>query len=210
MLRFAEKSLARACKTARMCQPLVICGNQSLHVPLVQLRRFSQSDDQGEKNNDGGGAKKPIQPRRVFNQTLETPHQRAFGQEAYLDEINDDRQTITGWGIGQFKINNRKVTGPIILTKTMTFRWKLELAHPTVKDLKIEDFELFRMFKPALDLIVLGTGNNIQYPPKEFLKQLREIAPVEVLDSVNTGATFNVLSKEDRQVAAALLPVQEW
>jgi NADH dehydrogenase [ubiquinone] 1 alpha subcomplex assembly factor 3 len=153
---------------------------------------------------------KTLMPKQTFNTSLETQHQRAFGQESYLEEVRDDVQTVTGWGIGQFKVNGSSIAGPIVLTKNLVFRWKLGQPNARVTDLTIEDFELFTVVKPALDLILLGTGGTLQYPPKELLKQLRAIAPVEIMDSVNAGATFNLLSKEDRQVAAALLPVQEW
>ena len=151
-----------------------------------------------------------ILPRMEISQRLETQHQRAFAHEAYIEEVKDDVQTVTGWGVGQFKVNGNRIAGPIILTKTMVFKWKLPSDTVRVKDLKIEDFELFTIMNPPLDLIILGTGNNIEYPDPGFLKKLRDIAAVEIVDSVNAGATFNLLSKEDRQVAAALLPVLEW
>jgi len=168
-----------------------------------QSRLLSSKSDQGPKDP------KPIMPRVQYNQDFKTGHQQAFAYEAVLEEVRDDIQNVTGWGIGQFRINGNKVSGPILLTKKLAFKWNLGTDSPTVKDLKIEDFELLTVMKPSVDLIILGTGNSIVHPDPKLLKQLRDIAPVEILDSVNAGATFNLLSKEDRQVAAALLPVLE-
>jgi NADH dehydrogenase [ubiquinone] 1 alpha subcomplex assembly factor 3 len=161
-------------------------------------------------NDEGNGKSDIVLPRKQFNTNLETPHQKAFANEAFLEEVTKDVQHITGWGINQFKVNGVRINGPIILTKKLVFKWKLSKAEPTIQDLTIEDFDLFTIMNPPLDLIILGTGNNIEFPNAQFLKQLRDIAAVEVLDSVNAGATFNLLTKEDRQVAAALLPVLEW
>ena len=161
-------------------------------------KNFSTSNDRWSKRviNFGRDSTQPV-----------TPDVQLFGKEAVLEEIRTDIRTITDWSIGAFGINGLKVEGPIILTKTLALKWNLNNPKPTVRDLTIEDFEFFTIMNPIVDLIILGTGRRIEYPDKELTKKLRDIAPLEVQDSANAAATFNLLITEPRTVVVALLPI---
>lgn len=149
--------------------------------------------------------------RKLFTTTRPPLDQSAaireqYGTRSELHAIDPTTMSVTGWGVDAFNVNGTLVRGPIILTKKLVFEWKVK--GETLEDLTVEDFELFKYMKPRVGLIILGTGRTIKYPKPEFMKQLRMIAPVECLDSPNAGATFNLLSREERVVVAALLPAK--
>ena len=63
------------------------------------------------------------------------------------------------------------------------------------------------MLSPPVDLLLIGSGKRIRHDLdsgiRDFLKY-RGIQ-VEVLDTANCCATFNILNAEDRIVAAAMV-----
>lgn len=60
---------------------------------------------------------------------------------------------------------------------------------------------------PPIELLLIGTGDKIHHEiylkVRESLKNQGVV--VEVLDTTNACATFNILNSENRQVAAAIL-----
>ena len=59
---------------------------------------------------------------------------------------------------------------------------------------------------PAPDILIVGCGNKIETLPAETLEFFRNTETMlEVLDTPNAIATYNILVQEGRQVAAALL-----
>ena len=62
---------------------------------------------------------------------------------------------------------------------------------------------------PALEILLIGCGKNAELIEPNLLVDVKN-AGIAV-ESMDTGAacrTFNVLTAEDRQVAAALIPVR--
>ena len=59
---------------------------------------------------------------------------------------------------------------------------------------------------PAPDILIVGCWNKIEALPAETLEFFRNTETMlEVLDTPNAIATYNILVQEGRQVAAALL-----
>ena len=55
------------------------------------------------------------------------------------------------------------------------------------------------------DLVLLGTGGRLIFPPAEVLVPLQQAGiGVEVMDTPAACRTFNILASEDREVVAAL------
>ena len=55
------------------------------------------------------------------------------------------------------------------------------------------------------DLVLLGTGRRLIFPPAELLVPLQQAGiGVEVMDTPAACRTFNILASEDREVVAAL------
>mmetsp|Transcript_8047 Transcript_8047/g.9205 ORF Transcript_8047/g.9205 Transcript_8047/m.9205 type:complete len:242 (-) Transcript_8047:341-1066(-) len=133
--------------------------------------------------------------------------------------------TVTGWGHYKFKINEDFVLGSVIIFPTFVLSWNINVPpknegsqykpnekfeYPmSINELDIDHFRIFDVFRPPPELIIIGTGAKIEYPRKELLKELRKLGNIEIMDSVNACATFNMLSQEERRVAAAIIGIPD-
>lgn len=73
-------------------------------------------------------------------------------------------------------------------------------------DLTIDDLEPVLHMAETLDLLVIGTGNDIAVLPEDTRTALREAGLGVEISATNAAVrTFNVLLSEDRRVAAALI-----
>lgn len=71
-----------------------------------------------------------------------------------------------------------------------------------------EHFEIFEPVVPKPEILLLGTGKTISRTPPFLRKYLNQMGiQVDVMDTRNACATYNLLSEEGRRVAAALLPL---
>jgi uncharacterized protein len=62
--------------------------------------------------------------------------------------------------------------------------------------------------RAALDaeLVLIGTGRSLQFPPAEALRPLIEARlGFEIMDTQAACRTYNILMAENRRVAAALI-----
>ena len=72
-----------------------------------------------------------------------------------------------------------------------------------VADLQESDFSL--LLDTAPEVIVLGTGANIIFPPRSLVFAMaRRGVGFEAMSTPAAARTFNVLTGEDRRVAAVL------
>ncbi|GLB34212.1 putative DUF498-domain-containing protein [Lyophyllum shimeji] len=72
-----------------------------------------------------------------------------------------------------------------------------------------EHFEIFETVVPKPEILLLGTGKTISQAPPFLRKYLNQLGiQVDVMDTRNACATYNLLSEEGRRVAAALLPLK--
>lgn len=72
-----------------------------------------------------------------------------------------------------------------------------------IADLRADDFDALLELKP--ELIVLGTGSNSIFAPRELVFALaRRGIGLEVMATAAAARTFNVLAGEGRSVAAVL------
>ena len=61
-----------------------------------------------------------------------------------------------------------------------------------------------------IDVLLVGTGEEISYIPADFRRHLEEVGiGVEVMSSPSACRTYNILLSEGRRIAAALLPVDK-
>ncbi|HNP34647.1 MAG TPA: MTH938/NDUFAF3 family protein [Woeseiaceae bacterium] len=72
-----------------------------------------------------------------------------------------------------------------------------------IADLTIDDLD--QVLATGPELIVLGTGNNNIFPPREIMFALaKKGIGFEVMDTGAAARTFNVLANEGRKFAAIL------
>ena len=79
----------------------------------------------------------------------------------------------------------------------------------THEDISIESLQGIVKAEPPVEILLIGCGPKFLLPPKVLREELR--AAGIGLEWMDTGAacrTFNVLLTEERQVAAALIPVE--
>ena len=75
-------------------------------------------------------------------------------------------------------------------------------------DLTPDDFAPVTGAEPAIEILILGCGARTELVPAGLRDMLREYRIVlEAMDTGGACRTYNVLTAEDRRVAAALLPV---
>jgi len=79
----------------------------------------------------------------------------------------------------------------------------------TVDDLGTEHIAAIVALEP--ELILLGTGTTLQFPPRELLLELRSQrvagrqVGVEIMDTAAACRTYNILMAEGRHVVAGLI-----
>ena len=111
---------------------------------------------------------------------------------------------IKSYGPGQFEIGEDLYFGSILLCGNAIFRLDVANIEELSRDLLAEVFDA----QPKVDVFLIGWG-SCQTRLNEHLGKELETAGIGV-DLMNTGAacrTYNVLVLDEREVAAALLPL---
>jgi len=117
-----------------------------------------------------------------------------------LDE-NHSAYQIRAYAPGMLQINEQKLTASVIITaKQLITDW----APQTAAELNSASFEAIIALRPAV--LLIGTGTKHEFLPIDLYGHLLNHGiGVELMDTSAACRTFNALSAEDRNVAAALL-----
>lgn len=115
-----------------------------------------------------------------------------------LTEIEfDDAQPVEGYGPGYFRIKGEIMDAPLLVTSSGARAWG-----------GVDDFSTLTALAGEVDVVFLGTGDEIAHAPAALRDALEEAGiGVEAMNSPAACRTYNVLVSEGRRVAAALLPV---
>ena len=112
-----------------------------------------------------------------------------------------DRQFIDGYGPGRFTVSGTLHLGSILVFPDRTVPWPVQ----AFADLEV-GFLRSVMADAGIDLVLLGCGAGTQFPPREIREAARAAGvSVEPMDTGAACRTFNVLTLEERRVAAALI-----
>jgi uncharacterized protein len=108
---------------------------------------------------------------------------------------------ITGYGPGWVQINELRHSASLILTPAQM------LAPWPVKSLEVIGPEHFRsVVDLAPEILLLGTGAKLRFPPVACLELLIEAnIGYEIMDTAAACRTYNILMAEGRNVTAALI-----
>ena len=110
---------------------------------------------------------------------------------------------IEGYGAGGFRFAGMSHRGSLLVSPSGISA----ISPVAVQELDAESLALLLNEPPgAVDLLVLGTGQNL-VPPPRALRELLRAARIGV-DPMATGhavSTYNILLAEGRKVAAVLL-----
>lgn len=121
---------------------------------------------------------------------------------ATLDLDNNESQyQINSYRAGEIKINQTKYAQSVILTATqLVTNWPPQ----SVADLSADSFQAVIALQPAI--LLIGTGSEIILLDISLYGHLiNHGIGVEVMDTLAACRTFNALTAENRNVAAALL-----
>lgn len=115
-----------------------------------------------------------------------------------------DRQTISAYGDGGFRISGTHWQQPMLVMPSQSLPWPVN----ALAEASIANLQPLLGQEPAVELLLLGCGASVAALPKGLRADLK--AQGIALEPMNTGAacrTYNLLMLESRRVAAALLPI---
>lgn len=116
-----------------------------------------------------------------------------------LDE-NKSLYQIRAYQPGIIQINDQKLTSSLIITPSKLIT---DWAPQTIAELDTASLTPIIQLKPAI--LLIGTGSQQQFLAIEIYGELiNQGIGVEVMTTAAACRTFNALSAEDRNVAAAL------
>lgn len=99
------------------------------------------------------------------------------------------------------------VVGAKTFVKSVLIPWQGDVEHVdicSVEELGKKTFKSVAKLKP--ELLILATGEQIQYPNTDLLSPLlKENIGLEVMTNTAAARTFNVLMAENRQVVCLML-----
>ena len=118
-----------------------------------------------------------------------------FTKEPILD------LTIKEIDAKSIKIGDKQINHSIVLSPTKIIgKW----SRKNVKKLTLDDFKNIITITP--DIIILGTGKNLIFPPRELIFQMAKLdIGLEVMSTQAACRTFNLLISEYREPIAILM-----
>lgn len=108
---------------------------------------------------------------------------------------------FTAYGEAYVEVNQtRHEKNLIVLPERVVTEW----TAARFETLAVNDLEPLRHL--GCQIILLGTGKRLRFPPAAWLKPFAEAGiGIEIMDLPAACRTYNILAAEGRQVAAALL-----
>ena len=114
------------------------------------------------------------------------------------------KQTITGYGNGQFKISGQVYAHPVLVFPDRAVLWDIKPGAP----ITIESLAVVLEEEGLIDLLLIGCGRAQAVLPPKIRAALKEVGiALEVMDTGAAVRTYNILLAEERRVAAALIAV---
>ncbi|KAJ1476022.1 NADH dehydrogenase 1 alpha subcomplex assembly factor 3 [Baffinella frigidus] len=114
------------------------------------------------------------------------------------------RTVVESYHDSGFIINGTLMQGAVMLLPSSQLLWNVS----NLEDITWDSLVALRMLQKKPELCVFGTGRRMQRLDPKLVKELREIGiNVELADTVNALATFNVLNEEGRRVAGCFIPL---
>ena len=112
---------------------------------------------------------------------------------------------IDSYGAGGFRIGGKRVEGSVLILDDRVSPWPV----PSLSVLTVEAFEpVLVAGRDAVEFVLLGTGSATAPPPKAVRAMLREASfGLEVMNTVEAVKLYNVLARDGRRIAAALIAV---
>ncbi len=120
--------------------------------------------------------------------------------EINLDS-NQSNYQIRAYEPGILTINQETYQQSLLLTPD-----KLVPNWPVSSIDELQTAHIEQLLSISADIILLGTGERLQFPPQALLAPLyKKQLGMEIMDTAAACRTFTVLASEGRQVLAALI-----
>ncbi len=111
-----------------------------------------------------------------------------------------NRQLVQAYGDGGFKITKVDHTGSVLVF--------LDHTQPWSGDLSLDGLKTIIELEEKPEILIIGCGKAFTLPPEDLRVALKKHGIVlEWMDTSAACRTFNILSIEERSVAAALIAV---
>ncbi len=112
---------------------------------------------------------------------------------------------ISSYAKGRIVVNEEVLTQSFVLMPNTLIR---DWPPQGFEALEPDHFRPLAELKP--EIVLFGSGARQRFPGAEIMRPLIEAAiAVEVMDTGAACRTYNILSSEDRSVAAALLMIED-
>ncbi len=109
----------------------------------------------------------------------------------------DGAVPVDGYGPGFFRVAGVVHSGGVVVDGQTAQPWA-----------GLEDIAPLLALGGRIDVLFLGMGADIAYPPKDLLAQLEAVGVMaEPMSTPSAARSYNVTLSEGRRVACALLPV---
>jgi len=115
------------------------------------------------------------------------------------------RQIIQSYGDHRFRVSDIVFESPVLVFPEKTVTWSVS----SIESLSVDALSEVIEADSAIDILLIGCGKAMALIPPDLRDALKDSGIV--IEPMDTGAacrTFNVLTTEDRRVAAALIPVE--
>jgi uncharacterized protein len=111
------------------------------------------------------------------------------------------RNAFTGYGAGYVTVNGTRYDKSLVVLPT-----RILADWPATTFEALEPGHLAALVGLGAEVVLLGTGDTLRFPPPEITRALVEARiGLEVMDVQAACRTYNILMAEERKVAAALL-----
>lgn len=121
------------------------------------------------------------------------------------DGAPDGVAVVAAYGDGGFRVGGNRVEGSVMIVNNQVHSWSVQ-HHG---DLTLESMASLDAADPAVEILLIGTGAALAQIPGDVRAALAARGVnVDVMDTGAAARTYNVLTLENRRVAAALIAVE--
>jgi len=118
--------------------------------------------------------------------------------------VKEGAQIIQSYAGGSFRVSGNVYESAIIVSAERTVPWDVSRFDA----LTAEDFQPIIDDISNIDVVLMGTGAQMQFLPAPLKKALRvQGLSIDVMDTGAACRTYNVLMAEGRRVVTLLMPV---
>lgn len=117
--------------------------------------------------------------------------------------VNSEQPLVRHYSPGSLRVGETTYEHSLVITpRRGALRWDPQ----DFESLQAAHLEAFLEYEPRPELILLGTGTQQHFPPRDYIGPLINAhVGVEIMTSAAAARTWNIVLSEGRQALAALL-----